>query len=92
MDALSREEAGRYRAALEAHESKSGGHIASIYRHKVHLLFTWARDLVRNDKILDAVEDLLRPDILCWSSGFFIKEAENPGYISWHRDATYWGL
>ncbi len=92
LPALSREEAGRCRAALETFEAANGGPIASNLRHKVHLIFTWARDLVRNPRVLDAVEDLLGPDILCWSSGFFIKEAETAGYVSWHQDATYWGL
>ena len=61
-------------------------------RHKVHLLFTWAAELVCNEQILDAVEDLLGPDILCWTTNFFIKEANNPAFVSWHQDSTYWGL
>ncbi len=92
LQAISREQALAYRAALEDYEAASGGPIASNYRHQVHLLFTWARDLVRNPAILDAVETVLGPDILCWSSAFFIKEAENPSFISWHQDSTYWGL
>ena len=31
--------------------------------------------MVRHPKILDAIEDLLGPDILCWNTSFFIKEA-----------------
>jgi non-haem Fe2+, alpha-ketoglutarate-dependent halogenase len=89
---LSGAEVERCRDALEAHEAATGGPIASNKRHKVHLLFTWAADLVRHPRILDAVEDLLGPDILCWSSTFFIKEARTPDYVSWHQDATYWGL
>ena len=42
--------------------------------------------------MLDAVEDVLGPDFLCWNSSFFTKEAASPGYVSWHQDATYWGL
>ena len=45
-----------------------------------------------NPRILDAVEDLLGPDLLCWSSQFFAKDASDPSYVSWHQDATYWGL
>ena len=41
---------------------------------------------------LDAVEDLIGPDILCWTTTFFIKEANSPGFVSWHQDSTYWGL
>ena len=28
----------------------------------------------------------------CGSTSFFIKEARDPGFVSWHQDATYWGL
>jgi len=89
---LSAAEAARYRAALEAYEAAAGGPISSNMRHKVHLLFAWAAELVRHPAILDAVEDLLGPDLLCWTTNFFIKEANNPAFVSWHQDATYWGL
>jgi ectoine hydroxylase-related dioxygenase (phytanoyl-CoA dioxygenase family) len=61
-------------------------------RHKSHLLFSWLADLVREEKILDAVEDLYGGDLLCWTTNFFIKEAHDPGFVSWHQDSTYWGL
>ena len=60
-------------------------------RHKPHLLFTWLADLVRHPAILDAVEDVLGPNLLVWSTSFFIKAAGDPAYVSWHQDATYWG-
>ena len=59
---------------------------------KLYLLLAWMNDVVRNPRILDAVEDVLGPDILCWQSSFFIKEPGSKGYVSWHQDATYWGL
>lgn len=89
---MSREEAQGYRECLEAEERRQGGPLQSNRRHKVHLLFRWANDLVRHPHILDAIEDLIGPDILCWTSNFFIKEAMNPAFVSWHQDATYWGL
>jgi ectoine hydroxylase-related dioxygenase (phytanoyl-CoA dioxygenase family) len=61
-------------------------------RQKPHLLFTWASELARHPKILDAIEDVIGPDILCWSTTFFTKEAHSPSFVSWHQDATYWGL
>ena len=85
-------EARKYRAALEAHEAIAGKPLQGNWRHKTHLLFTWADELVHHRKILDAVEDVIGPDILCWTTNFFIKEAASPGFISWHQDATYWGL
>ncbi|MCP5370957.1 MAG: phytanoyl-CoA dioxygenase family protein [Hyphomicrobiales bacterium] len=92
VPALTGDEAAACRAELEAYERNTGGPIASNLRHKVHLLFTWANDLVHHPRILDAAEDILGPDILCWTSTFFIKEARDPGFVSWHQDATYWGL
>jgi ectoine hydroxylase-related dioxygenase (phytanoyl-CoA dioxygenase family) len=61
-------------------------------RHKSHLLFTWLDELIRHPAILDAVEDVIGRNILCWSSSFFIKEPHDPGFVSWHQDSTYWGL
>jgi ectoine hydroxylase-related dioxygenase (phytanoyl-CoA dioxygenase family) len=56
------------------------------------LLFKWLAEAVRHPRILDAVEDLIGPDILCWSTHWFIKEAQSPSYVSWHQDSNYWGL
>lgn len=92
VPAISAAEARGYRDRLEVHERAAGGPIAANRRHKVHLLFTWANRLARNPAILDAVEDVIGPNILCWSSTFFIKEANSPSFVSWHQDATYWGL
>jgi non-haem Fe2+, alpha-ketoglutarate-dependent halogenase len=84
--------AAEYRSRLEAYEASSGGPLGGDLRHKSHLLFTWLAELVRHDKILDAVEDLHGPDLLCWTTNFFIKEKANPAFVSWHQDSTYWGL
>ena len=92
IDILTPDGAGEYRKRLEDYEARSGGPLTGAMRHKSHLLFTWLDDLIRHPRILDAVEDVLGPDILCWSSSFFIKEPHDPGFVSWHQDSTYWGL
>ncbi|MPZ36153.1 MAG: phytanoyl-CoA dioxygenase [Rhodospirillales bacterium] len=89
---LSAAEARSYRDRLEANERALGGPLSGNMRQKPHLLFTWANELARHPKILDAVEDVIGPDILCWSTTFFTKEAHSPSFVSWHQDATYWGL
>lgn len=89
---ISEAEAGDVRQKLEAYEARSGGPLAGDLRHKTHLLFPWLADLVRNSRIVDAIEDLYGPDLLCWTTNFFIKEARNPAFVSWHQDSTYWGL
>jgi chlorinating enzyme len=89
---LTAAEARSYRDRLEIYERQAGGPISANMRHKTHLLFTWASELIRHPAILDAVEDLIGPDILCWSTSFFIKEPRSSSFVSWHQDATYWGL
>ena len=61
-------------------------------RHKSRLLFVWLAELGAVQLVLDAVEDLHGPDLLCWNTNFFIKEAADPAFVSWHQDSTYWGL
>ena len=91
IQVLSTAEAASLRYRLETFEAGAGP-LAGKLRQKSHLLFTWLNDLIRHEKILDAVEDVIGPDILCWGSSFFIKEARNPSFVSWHQDSTYWGL
>jgi ectoine hydroxylase-related dioxygenase (phytanoyl-CoA dioxygenase family) len=92
VDVLSQNEVAACRGQLETYEDKSGGPIKGEMRHKSHLLFPWINELMRHPRVLDAVEDLLGPNLLVWSTSFFIKEARDPGFVSWHQDATYWGL
>ena len=89
---MSEDEAAELRRRLEAFESKTGAPLAGNLRHKSHLLFTWLAELVRHDRIVDAIEDLYGPDLFCWTTNFFIKEANTPSFVSWHQDSTYWGL
>ena len=80
------------RAHLEAFETAQGHPLKGGQRNKSHLLFRWVDDLMRNTRILDAVEDLIGPDILCWNTLFWIKEAGSESFVSWHQDYNYWGL
>ena len=92
VEVMSVAEARALRARLETIEAGMGGPLRGDIRHKAHLLFPFLADLIRRSAILDAVEDLLGPDILCWNTNFFIKEADTPSFVSWHQDSTYWGL
>ena len=65
LRAMGADEAKRYVAALEIHETAHGGPLQSNMRHQVHLLFTWANELVRQTNILDSVEEEIGPNILC---------------------------
>jgi non-haem Fe2+, alpha-ketoglutarate-dependent halogenase len=79
-------------AALHARYEAQAAFIKGRNNQKPHLLFTWLDALVRDPRIVDAVESLLGPNLFCWSAQFFAKPAGDAAYVSWHQDATYWGL
>jgi non-haem Fe2+, alpha-ketoglutarate-dependent halogenase len=89
---LSPPQAQALREQLETFERAQGGPLKGALRHKTHLLFPWLNELIRNTGIVDAIEDLYGPNLLCWTTNFFIKEGNDPAFVSWHQDSTYWGL
>ena len=89
---LSEQEVADFRKKLEAVEAANGGALKPEQRNKSHLLFKWIDDLIRDPRILDPIEDLIGPDILCWNTLFWIKEPETGSYVGWHQDSHYWGL
>jgi Phytanoyl-CoA dioxygenase (PhyH) len=95
--ALTREQAAQYRQKLEAFEQTVGGPLTSDatdarYRSRTHILLAWVHGLARHPAILDAVEGVIGPNILVYTSTWFIKEPESPAIAAWHQDATYFGL
>jgi ectoine hydroxylase-related dioxygenase (phytanoyl-CoA dioxygenase family) len=62
------------------------------YRTMPYLILPWAAKLAHDARILDAVECLIGPDILVYTSTFFIKEPHSPTIAAWHQDSTYYGL
>ena len=89
---LSTTEALAARAELEAWEAVRGGPIDFPEKSKSYLLFDWADQLVHHPAILDAVEDLIGPDILVYHSTLFLKEAHSAAFVRWHQDSTYFYL
>ena len=89
---LDHEDARRYRSILESWEAKLGRPVQGPERTKPHLIFQWVDALMRDSRVLDCIEELIGPDILCWNSWFWIKEADTSSYVSWHQDSQYWGL
>ena len=52
----------------------------------MHLTQRWWHDIVTAPAILDAVEDLMGPNILVWSSQFWCKEPHSGSYVGWHQE------
>lgn len=92
LTAMSVGDARLIRQRLEDFERSSGGPLKGALRHKTHLLFPWLNDLIRQTHIVDAIEDLYGENLMCWTTNFFIKEARDLAFVSWHQDSTYWGL
>lgn len=89
---MSAADADACRDKLEEFEFEHGLIMKTPYRAKPHMVLTWVNDLIRHPQIVDTVEDILGPNLLVWGTSFFIKEPNDPAYVSWHQDSTYWGL
>ena len=92
IDVMSADEAIAYRGRLAQAESRFPEAIGAYERNNTHYTFKFLDEIVHHEAILDAVEDVIGGDILCWGTVLFIKEADNPAFVSWHQDATYNGL
>ncbi|HEV2185685.1 MAG TPA: phytanoyl-CoA dioxygenase family protein, partial [Stellaceae bacterium] len=92
IDAFSREEAHRFRDRLEDFERRDGRRFGKGHNFKPHLLFPWVDALVRHPAVLDPVEDIIGPDIRLFHFTVWPKSPGDPAYVSWHQDATYFGL
>lgn len=86
------EEMAQHRSRLAEFETREGGKLAGGVRNKPHLFLRWLYDLVCNPKLLDAVEDLIGPNILLYHAQWFIKEPQTPDFVSFHQDSAYWAL
>jgi len=49
-------------------------------------------DIATDPRILDLVQDIVGPDILCWASAVFSKAPGDPQAVGWHQDASFWKL
>ena len=93
-DVTSAAEAAELLADLTAAEAEVGGdraRLSLLRSYPAQLLPSFAR-LIRHPRLLEAAAQIIGPDLLVWSCGFFIKEAGAKSYVSWHQDLNYWGL
>jgi len=95
VPALTQPEIADCLAGLERLETELGGPVAEAdvkWRSHGHVHSPWFNRLIRHPRILDAVEDVIGPNILVWTSTFFIKEPHSPTFAAWHQDGAYFGL
>jgi len=89
---ISEEDALLIKAQLEEVEEQYPEEINAKSRNNLHLSFAFLDALAHNTTVIEAMEDLIGPDIALWASVMFIKEPASKQFVSWHQDATYMGL
>ena len=89
---MSEDEACSIKTKLEEAEKKFPQDLNPENRNNLHLIFPFLDELAHNSVIVDAVEDLLGPDISLWASVMFSKDPATDHFVSWHQDATYMGM
>ncbi|HYC47063.1 MAG TPA: phytanoyl-CoA dioxygenase family protein, partial [Burkholderiales bacterium] len=93
-DVTSEAEAAELLADLEAAEAECAGdrvRLSHLRSYPSQLLPSFA-GLIRHPRLIEAVSQIIGPDLLVWSCGFFIKEPGSKSFVSWHQDLNYWGL
>ncbi len=95
VPALTPDEVATCLAGVDRLETELGCPVAEAdvkWRSHAYAHSPWFNDLIRHPRILDAIEDVIGPNILVWTSTFFIKEPHSPTFAAWHQDSTYFGL
>ncbi len=78
----------RYFDSLLNQVPETGAYSINCYQARC----TGIWDLCSNAVLLDLVEDIIGPNIVCWASHFFCKLPGDTKTVPWHQDASYWKL
>ncbi len=92
VDIFTEDEAAALRAELEAAEAKWPEAFEGSARNNAHLNIMCLDRIVHEPRLVQAMQDLLGPDLLNYGTVLFIKEPHDPGFVSWHQDGKYMGL
>ena len=58
----------------------------------VHTKLKGLWEIMYSDELLSAVRDIIGPDVIAWATHYFCKLPGDKKSVSWHQDASYWGL
>lgn len=86
--AIPEQRARFYRDRLEAFESAYFNDRLKLDQ-KAHMICPWVDAMIREPGILDAAEDLIGPDILCWGTSLRAKQPDGRTFAGWHQDTAY---
>lgn len=91
FDAIEADDLAEVKEAMDRFEADQGASVGSMH-FKGHLCLQWSERVTRHPAILDAVEDLIGPNLMVFASRYWIKQGGDDSYVSWHQDAAYFGL
>jgi non-heme Fe2+,alpha-ketoglutarate-dependent halogenase len=92
IDVLTSDEVRHFRSELEKYETSIGSALGFPDKTKPYLLFEWADSIVHHPKVLDAVQDVIGPDILVYHTTLWTKEPNTETFVIWHQDDAYFHL
>src|SRR5262245_11429151 len=91
LTAMDEADAGGVLECLVRFEAGDGG-FGQRLRFKTHLRLAALMEVATDSRILDAVEDLIGPNILLFTSTLWPKAGGDGRYVSWHQDSAYFGF
>jgi ectoine hydroxylase-related dioxygenase (phytanoyl-CoA dioxygenase family) len=86
---VSEDDAAIFRGQMEAAES--AGDLRGMAQTKFYLRFPWVHKMATQPALLDAVEDLIGPNIMLYHNTVWFKDGGDGSYVSFHQDNTYFG-
>ena len=91
INGYSSEEITRLRAYFDKLLDDMGADGAfGINCYQARLSGLW--DIANEPRILDYVEDIIGPNIICWATAVLSKPAHSKKFVPWHQDASFWRL
>lgn len=86
--AMSAAQASDYRARLERFETRWPAHVHKLDQ-AASLLCPWIDEMTRLPGIVDPIEAVIGPDLLCWGVSLRLKEPRSKTFAGWHQDTAY---
>src|SRR2546425_8375152 len=87
--AMSAARAGQYREKFEALEARVSDVDIKKMKTKSHLLCPWVLEIAEDPHILDVFEDLIGPNLRCWSMAWRVKKADREAVAGWHQESAF---
>lgn len=75
-------------AELRVHDANKSSYAINGYHTRCEGIY----DIAMDRRIVDIVQDIVGPNVICWGTHYFAKMPHDPKSVPWHQDASYWPL